>query len=441
MTTREQIQTAVILCGEQERHVEIIQLTLSEYPEDWQMRALRWCQQAIPQLQQNAIKLDGMLEQMDDGIIITEPLPEPPVEYRRLLTFERLKNNLVDTTELFTRTRDVDVIDLLLFDPKLNPSTFIYVFLWASKNGHLAIVERFLQDTHVDPSADHNKAICNACENGHLAIVERLLQDPRVDPSDTEGIWTATNHAIRLACKNSHLAIVERLLQDPRVDPSDIGNICLRIASSNGHLDLVNLLLQDPRVDPCAGDNYSIIIASKKGHIDIVNRLLQYPQIDPSAYDNEAIAAASSAGHLDVVNRLLQDTRVDPFATRCRALRYAIMSNNLHVVTRLLQDPRFKYDDYMYEVLSTACEYGHLEIVNLLLEYPNITSYNFALCDSLIHNHIHLVNRLLQDSRVDPVVILKTNPNILEKNKNAAIERLLQDLRVFSFMCAKLLTN
>jgi hypothetical protein len=65
MATREQLQTAVILCNSQEEQVEILQLTLSGYPEDWQPRATLWCQQVIPQLQQNAVVLDGLLEQVE----------------------------------------------------------------------------------------------------------------------------------------------------------------------------------------------------------------------------------------------------------------------------------------------------------------------------------------------------------------------------------------
>jgi hypothetical protein len=52
---------------------------------------------------------------------------------------------------------------------------------WAARNGHLAIVERLLQDDRVDPSAEDNYAVRMAAENGHLAVVDRLLEDDRVD--------------------------------------------------------------------------------------------------------------------------------------------------------------------------------------------------------------------------------------------------------------------
>ena len=78
-------------------------------------------------------------------------------------------------------------------------------FLNASLNGHLAVVERLLEDSRVDPSADRNRAIRMASQNGHLPVVERLLEDSRVDPSAQD------NWAIKLASQNGHSAVVERL--------------------------------------------------------------------------------------------------------------------------------------------------------------------------------------------------------------------------------------
>ncbi len=64
----------------------------------------------------------------------------------------------------------------------------------------------------MNPSANHNQAICEASVEGHLDVVERLLQDPRVDPSANN------NQAFCEASAEGHLDAVERLLQDPRVD-------------------------------------------------------------------------------------------------------------------------------------------------------------------------------------------------------------------------------
>jgi hypothetical protein len=113
----------------------------------------------------------------------------------------------------------------------------------AASSGHLAVVERLLQDEHIDPSADDNYAVRWATVRGHLAVVERLLQDERVDPS------TNDNYAVRCAAENGHLAVVDRLLRDERVDPSANNNGAVRLAVENGHFAVVDRLLEDDRVD------------------------------------------------------------------------------------------------------------------------------------------------------------------------------------------------
>ena len=71
----------------------------------------------------------------------------------------------------------------------------------------------------MDPGGERNRAIKAASKNGHLGVVNRLLEDFRVDPS------AGNNYAIQQASKNGHLEVVERLLQDPRVKHLDLPNI------------------------------------------------------------------------------------------------------------------------------------------------------------------------------------------------------------------------
>jgi ankyrin repeat protein len=249
----------------------------------------------------------------------------------------------------------VDVVDTLIRHYHVYPSQkddeghdLIQI---ASRYGHLAVVDRLLQEARVDPSAGHNYAILLASDNGHLAVVDRLLQDPRVNPSD------ANNWAIRCASENGHLAVVDRLLQDMRVDPSAKDNESIRLASRYGHLAVVDRLLQDPRVNPSVDNNYAIIWASVNGHKAVVDRLLQEPwdpRVDPSANNNESICLASRYGHLAVVDRLLQDPRVDPSACKNKAIHLAFENGHHAVVNRLLKDKRIKLPWLLYTQMCAS---------------------------------------------------------------------------------------
>ena len=95
-----------------------------------------------------------------------------------------------------------------MLDPSADDNCAVKV---AACCGHLAVVERLLQDERFDPSADNNGAVREASQNGHVEIVDRLLQDVRVDPSADD------NAAIRWAVESGHLAVVDRLLQDTRI--------------------------------------------------------------------------------------------------------------------------------------------------------------------------------------------------------------------------------
>jgi len=278
MATREQLQSAVLLCNEQEKHVEILQLTLTGLTEDWETRATLWCQQVIPQLQENAVLLDGLLEQVDEGKVVEHnQIPPTPVIYTRLLTLEKHKETLKDPCKWFDKaveTGNADLMDLMLQDPRVDPSVLDnFAIRRASAYGHLAVVDRLLQEDRIDPSADNNLSIRLASVRGHHAVVDRLLQDLRVDPS------VDNNYAILWGSTFGYLAVVDRLLQDERVNPSACDNMAIRWASENGHLAVVNRLLQDPRVDPTVSNNMAIHLASVRGHQTVVNRLLQDPRV------------------------------------------------------------------------------------------------------------------------------------------------------------------
>ena len=158
-------------------------------------------------------------------------------QFRQLSEYEYIPNgrDLLQAIKI----ENVDMCNRIArsrkFDFDFDQGLLDYCIIEASNYGYLQIVELLL--THgADPSNTYNDALRWASRKGHLAVVERLLQDRRVDPRDVN------NYAIRKASEYGHLAVVERLLQDRRVDPSVNDNEALRLANRNGHLAVVERL-------------------------------------------------------------------------------------------------------------------------------------------------------------------------------------------------------
>ena len=89
---------------------------------------------------------------------------------------------------------------------------------------------------------------------------------------------------------------------------------------------------------------------------------------DPSAQDNWAIRWACEYGHTEVVKLLLGDERVDPADYDNYAVRWASEKGHIEVVKLLLKDKRVDPSDDNNRAVGWACENGHAEIVKLLLE-------------------------------------------------------------------------
>ena len=108
-------------------------------------------------------------------------------------------------------------------------------------------------------------------------------------------------------------------------------------------------------------------IALKKGYTPLVNYLLENKLVDPLVYKLkhyshlEPIQTAVQFGHLEIVKLLLSYD-----ADRMSALYRAVSNNQVHIVRYLLE--HYTYED-LSEVLETATRHSYLDIMNMLIEY------------------------------------------------------------------------
>lgn len=116
----------------------------------------------------------------------------------------------------------------------------------------------------------------------------------------------------------------------------------------------------------------SLFDAVKQGNVGLVEELMQI--VDPAARCNHAIVLAAEYGHIEVVRLLLGDPRVSS-------------AENLNDATGM------------------AALRGHTGIVKLLLANPNVNpagSDNHAFAWATLRGHVEIVRLLLADPRVDP---------------------------------------
>ena len=220
----EALYTEAARCTQEEEKAQGLLESIRTQTEDpkWLEYAIPLAQQAIQDFQRRAVEVDGFIEAnlLD--------LPDPPFISQSLRTLETL---------------EVHIARLCSSEDK-GP-----VFQQGATQGDVVLVELFIQ-AGVDPSAENNRAIQWASRCGHLSVVNRLVQDARVDPSAQD------NSAIQMASFYGHLLVVDRLLQDERVDPSADNNDAIKWASYHGHLAVVNRLLQDARVTSTLNARY-----------------------------------------------------------------------------------------------------------------------------------------------------------------------------------------
>ncbi|KAJ3395163.1 hypothetical protein HDU84_002737 [Entophlyctis sp. JEL0112] len=150
------------------------------------------------------------------------------------------------------------------------------------------------------------------------------------------------NRPFRWSCWLGYNDAAKYLLEnEPRVDPSDDNNHAIQITASAGHTDLVSFLLSDNRVDPSVDDNKALLLAGMNGHTQVVEILLRHPLVRPP---DDCMIVAAHVGRTDVFSLLLKDSRCDPSLGNWEALRL-------------------------------AAEFGHADIVDMILQYsPAVTA-------------------------------------------------------------------
>ncbi|KAI4231759.1 MAG: hypothetical protein LQ349_005400, partial [Xanthoria aureola] len=166
--------------------------------------------------------------------------------------------------------------------------------------------------------------------------------------------------------------------------------------AENNHSLLAQLLINSER--DLTLHNLQVLIedAAPRGHAEVIEVCLGSRNISQMALD-AALRSAASWGHLTLVERLLQE-KVNVTATG--ALKLAAEHGHPSIVKRLLKETS---DVTATEALSSAAAKGHLAIVEILLRaVPDVNALAGSYCMTALHiategGYLAIVERLLQE--------------------------------------------
>jgi serine/threonine-protein phosphatase 6 regulatory ankyrin repeat subunit A/serine/threonine-protein phosphatase 6 regulatory ankyrin repeat subunit B len=188
-------------------------------------------------------------------------------------------------------------------------------------------------------------ALHHAAEGGHKRVVSLLLRNGA--KASKKDRWSTT--PLMLACKKGPLEAVEMLVEARKGlgldEKCDQGRTALQYAVYGGHKDIVAFLLsKGAQANTSDGDSFTpFMYACLHGHLDMV-------QILHGAAEGQGLEARDSEGQT--------------------ALHDAALGGHKEVAAFLLSQgaDASSRDDEDATPVMLACEEGHLEVVQMLLE-------------------------------------------------------------------------
>lgn len=234
----------------------------------------------------------------------------------------------------------------------------------ACKQRYADACRRMLADTHISAVAC-GRGLEQACVKGHTDVVRVLLADERCDAETRFS-------SMRTACFYGHVDIVCEFLRDEQTD-------CEYIWRSDPY-DQEALLAEgiDESYNP--EDDWSFLhhktpfgVAAGSLQSDVVRLVLASPRVDISAAKLPFYRAVEM-GDASCLRVLLADARLGlpPDLKEDLGLFSACCNGKMNVLRMLIADGRFIAAVFTNKCLFWAVGWGQLEVVRLLLGYPNV---------------------------------------------------------------------
>ena len=292
----------------------------------------------------------------------------------------------------------------------------------AASNGHTEIVRLLLQHEDVAPSPPSlYLSLCYACQHGHAETVDYLLS---LGPL-TQLMKTSAKRKQKPQ-RSSARSSSASPSSSPSISPSSSFSPSPSSFSST----------RSPPRPVLITHNRPLFLACRYGWVEVARLLLSQPCINPLQGGAKVLRAASQAGQVEVVDLLLKDGRINPAGLvsrargggtreRQREQAWGYDANCLHVSLPVLVP---------YSLLPPVPLTLRLHLLSvthssrpLSLPLTSLAQQNSALREAASAKHMDVVERLLEDRRVDPTSlyasIAQLNDRLREKAELLEIVR------------------
>ncbi|KAM5458143.1 hypothetical protein MaudCBS49596_000054 [Microsporum audouinii] len=285
---------------------------------------------------------------------------------------------------------DINSYDYLLAKgafPNVVDRCYRTPLFYAARLGHLAIMEKLLNDKRVDPNLkdkDSKTPLSIAAENGFKMAVELLLSVKKIV---VECLDNQSKSPLSLAATNGHSDVVRLLLNKDgvKVNSADyLSRMPLSYAAGNGHNNVVRLLLasRKSRLNAVDKEGKSALYwAACNGHVEVVKLLLASKEIELDGRDTKGITplfSAALSGHYKVVELLGNKEGVNINSKdelERTPLCCAIQAGHKKTVKALLNTKKVDInskDNEGLTILLREIKNGNEEVVKILIDIAEV---------------------------------------------------------------------
>ena len=277
---------------------------------------------------------------------------------------------------------DMETVKRLISNPDTTPMSINEAFVLAATLGQYRVFLMLLDDQRITQESK-NEALVQAALNGRAKLVRQLYNDPAVNGSgigkavgEIEKIDTEAREEGVTTTMESYRMVLNILggVETMQQFPVETWKKIMAYTDDKGKVVLSTQHstfrdLFDEFEEP--GED-SFFKAVNAGKLVAVQHLLSVEKfkIDPAEKDNRALFAAASGGHVEIVNLLLQYPKVTRMDDLEAALILAASNGHVQVVDVFIGRPEIYLGDFevLNRVLKAAVFPGHLNVVERLFQ-------------------------------------------------------------------------